>query len=92
MGGNAVSLKTGMGDGEYSVTAEIVDFGESIGECIAAIHIRFIGTEDNEVAKEANRKCWKEKNEKEARKQEKIYTPEEIAAYRCSPCRNVPTG
>jgi hypothetical protein len=51
MGGNAVRLSTGFGDGEYSVTAEIVDFGESIGERIAAIHIRFIGTEDNEAAK-----------------------------------------
>lgn len=49
--GNALSLKTGFGDGEYSVVAEIVDFGEPFGERVAAIHIQFLATEDIEAAK-----------------------------------------
>lgn len=50
-GGNALSLKTGLGDGEYSVIAEIVDFGEPLGQRIAAIHIQFLATEDIDAAK-----------------------------------------
>ncbi len=49
--GNALSLKTGFGDGEYSVIAEIVDFGGLVGERIAAIHIQFLATEDIKAAK-----------------------------------------
>ena len=49
--GNALSLKTGLGDGEYSVIAEIVDFGEPFGQRIAAIHIQFLATEDIDSAK-----------------------------------------
>ena len=49
--GNALSLKTGFGDGEYSVIAEIVDFGEPLGQRIAAIHIQFLATEDVKAAK-----------------------------------------
>ena len=51
MGGNALSLSTGYGDGEYSVIAEIVDLGEPMGQRIAAIHIQFLSTEDIEAAK-----------------------------------------
>lgn len=50
-GGNALSLNTGFGDGEFSVIAEIVDFGEPIGQRIAAIHIQFLATEDIDAAK-----------------------------------------
>jgi len=50
-GGNALSLNTGFGDGEYSVLAEIVDFGEPIGQRIAAIHIQFLADEDIEAAR-----------------------------------------
>ena len=50
-GGNALSLHTGFGDGEYSVIAEIVDFGEPLGQRIAAIHIQFLATEDIDAAK-----------------------------------------
>lgn len=50
-GGNALSLKTGFGDGEYSVIAEIVNFGSLLGERIAAIHIQFLATEDIDAAK-----------------------------------------
>jgi integrase len=49
-GGNALSLNTGVGDGEYSVIAEIVDFGEPFGQRIAAIHIQFLATEDIDAA------------------------------------------
>jgi len=49
--GNALSLKTGFGDGEYSVIAEIVDLGEPLGQRIAAIHIQFLADEDIEAAK-----------------------------------------
>jgi hypothetical protein len=49
--GSAISLRTGLGDGEYSVIAEIVDFGEPFGQRIAAIHIQFLATEDIEAAK-----------------------------------------
>jgi hypothetical protein len=49
--GNALSLKTGLGDGEYSVIAEIVNFGSLLGERIAAIHIQFLADEDIEAAK-----------------------------------------
>lgn len=49
--GNALSLKTGFGDGEYSVIAEIVNFGEPFGQRIAAIHIQFLADEDIEGAK-----------------------------------------
>jgi hypothetical protein len=49
--GNALSLKTGFGDGEYSVIAEIVNFGGLLGERIAAIHIQFLATEDIKAAK-----------------------------------------
>lgn len=50
-GGNALSIRTGLGDGEYSVTAEIVDLGSFWGERIAAIHIQFLADEDIEAAK-----------------------------------------
>jgi len=49
--GNALSLETGLGDGEYSVIAEIVNFGEPLRQRIAAIHIQFLGDEDIEAAK-----------------------------------------
>jgi hypothetical protein len=49
-GGNALSLHTGLGDGEYSVIAEIVNFGPPLGERIAAIHIQFLATEDIDSA------------------------------------------
>lgn len=49
--GNALSLNTGFGDGEYTVIAEIVDFGEPLGQRIAAIHIQFLATEDIDAAK-----------------------------------------
>ncbi len=57
--GNALSLRTGLGDGEYSVTAEIVDCGEPLGERIAAIHIQFMATEDINV-----KKLWKKSAKK----------------------------
>jgi hypothetical protein len=44
--GNALSLSTGFGDGEYTVVAEIVDYGEHVGERVAAIHIQFVHDED----------------------------------------------
>jgi hypothetical protein len=50
-GGNALSLSTGYGDGEYEVIAEIVDFGGMVGERIAAIHMQFISSEDIAEAK-----------------------------------------
>jgi hypothetical protein len=50
-GGNALSLRTGFGDGEYSVIAEIVNFPSPIGERIAAIHIEFLATEDIDAAR-----------------------------------------
>jgi hypothetical protein len=50
-GGHALSLNTGFGDGEYSVIAEIVDFGKPFGQRIAAIHIQFLATEDIDAAK-----------------------------------------
>lgn len=56
-GGNALSLNTGFGDGEYSVIAEIVYFGEPIGQRIASIHIQFLATEDIEAAKNQIRKA-----------------------------------
>jgi hypothetical protein len=49
--GNAISLRTGFGDGEYSVIAEIVNFGEPLGQRIAAIHIQFLADENIEAAK-----------------------------------------
>jgi hypothetical protein len=63
MGGNPLSLITGYGDGEYSVIAEIVVFGEPIGQRIAAVHIQFLATEEIVAAKNqtrnANEKKWK---------------------------------
>ena len=53
--GHALSLKTGSGDGEYSVIAEIVDFGEPFGQRIASIHIQFLADEDIESAKDRAR-------------------------------------
>jgi hypothetical protein len=61
MGGNVLSLYTGFGDGEYSVIAEIVDFGEPIGQRIAAIHIQFVATEDIEAAEKQTRKSGEKK-------------------------------
>ena len=61
MGGNALSLYTGFGDGEYSVIAEIVDFGEPIGQRIAAIHIQFVATEDIEAAEKQIRNAGEKK-------------------------------
>jgi hypothetical protein len=52
-GGHALSLHTGLGDGEYSVIAEIVNCGPLLGDRIAAIHIQFMATEDIERRKEA---------------------------------------
>ena len=49
--GNALSLNTGLGDGEYSVIAEIVNCGPLLGERIAAIHIQFMADEDIEDAR-----------------------------------------
>jgi hypothetical protein len=60
-GGNALSLNTGFGDGEYSVIAEIVDFGEPIGQRIAAIHIQFVATEDIEAAEKQTRNAGEKK-------------------------------
>jgi hypothetical protein len=51
--GNALSLHTGLGDGEYTVTAEIVNYGGLWGERIAAIHIRFVDAADIAEAKRA---------------------------------------
>ncbi len=48
-GGNALSLSTGFGDGEYEVFAEIVDFGGMVGERIASIRMQFIA--DSDIAK-----------------------------------------
>jgi hypothetical protein len=66
-GGNALSLNTGFGDGEYSVIAEIVDFGEPIGQRIGAIHIQFLATEAIEAAKKQIRNArenkWKTRSE-----------------------------
>ncbi len=50
-GGNALSVRTGLGNGEYSVVAEIVDFGEPFGQRIAAIHIQFLVSEDIKAAR-----------------------------------------
>jgi hypothetical protein len=50
-GGNAISLETGLGDGEYSVIAEIVNCGPLLGDRIAAIHIQFMASEDIDAAK-----------------------------------------
>ena len=50
-GGNALSLHTGFGDGEYSVFAEIVSFPPPIGERIAAIYIQFLADEDIEATR-----------------------------------------
>jgi len=50
-GGNALSLRTGLGDDEYSVVAEIVDFGEPFRQRIAAIHIQFLASADIEAAR-----------------------------------------
>jgi hypothetical protein len=61
MGGNALSLNTGYGDGEYPVIAEIIDFAEPIGQRIAAIHIQFLATEDIEAAKKQIRNAGKKK-------------------------------
>lgn len=61
MGGNALSLYTGFGDGDYSVIAEIVDFGEPIGQRIAAIHIQFVATEDIEAAEKQTRNAGEKK-------------------------------
>lgn len=44
--GNALSLKTGLGDGEYEVLAEIIDYGGIVGQRIAAIHMQFVADED----------------------------------------------
>ncbi len=46
LGGNAMSVSTVSGDGEYEVMAEIVNYGGMFGERVAAIHIQFVADED----------------------------------------------
>jgi len=58
-GGNALSLSTGFGDGEYEVFAEIVDFGGILGERIASIRMQFIADEDIAEAKKLAKKLAK---------------------------------
>ena len=44
--GTFVTLNTGLGDGNYDVYAEIVNYGGVIGKRVAAIHMIFVNDED----------------------------------------------